>query len=263
MRSALFVNLLTEDNLPYYFRDIDGLFGRDERVGRVGAPLDRRGRSPLDRDPRLPDGHPCHRSGRARAGPHGAGEQAARSRPDDTAWTGVVYVTLQELATRIAHRNTGKVLDDPVGYEVMARVAADENLHHLFYRDLASAAIEVDPSAMVIAIERRGAHVRDAGHRHPRLRSARRGASPSAGIYDLTVHYEQILVPVVMRQWKVAEMTGLNAEAETQPRSVDPLSRPHGEGVGSRRGTTRAGRRLLLIQARCTGRGGGAGGWRS
>ncbi len=24
VRSALFVNLLTEDNLPYYFRDIDG-----------------------------------------------------------------------------------------------------------------------------------------------------------------------------------------------------------------------------------------------
>ena len=39
----------------------------------------------------------------------------------------LVYVTLQELATRIAHRNTGKLLDDPVGYAVMKRVAADEN----------------------------------------------------------------------------------------------------------------------------------------
>ena len=68
---------------------------------------------------------------------------------------------------------------------------------------------------MMIAIEQRGAHVRDAGHRHPRLRRARASASPRAGIYDLNVHYEQILVPVVLRQWKVAEMTGLNAEAET------------------------------------------------
>ena len=33
VRSALFVNLLTEDNLPYYFRDIDGLFGRDGSWG--------------------------------------------------------------------------------------------------------------------------------------------------------------------------------------------------------------------------------------
>src|SRR5262245_60993517 len=29
VRSALFLNLLTEDNLPYYFGNIDRLFGRD------------------------------------------------------------------------------------------------------------------------------------------------------------------------------------------------------------------------------------------
>ena len=28
---------------------------------------------------------------------------------------GIVYVALQELATRIAHRNTGKLLEDPAG----------------------------------------------------------------------------------------------------------------------------------------------------
>jgi len=36
----------------------------------------------------------------------------------------------------------------------MKRVAADENLHFLFYRDLVSAAIELDPSDMVAEIER-------------------------------------------------------------------------------------------------------------
>ena len=41
VRSSLFVNLLTEDNLPYYFRDIDGLFGRDGAWGDVGPPVDR------------------------------------------------------------------------------------------------------------------------------------------------------------------------------------------------------------------------------
>ena len=29
IRSALFVNLLTEDNLPYYFRTIERMFGAD------------------------------------------------------------------------------------------------------------------------------------------------------------------------------------------------------------------------------------------
>ncbi len=30
VRSALFVNLLTEDNLPYYFRTIEQMFGADD-----------------------------------------------------------------------------------------------------------------------------------------------------------------------------------------------------------------------------------------
>ena len=35
-----------------------------------------------------------------------------------------------------------------------------------------------------------------------------------AGIYDFKIHHEQILVPVVLRHWKVAEVTGLSPEAE-------------------------------------------------
>ena len=106
------------------------------------------------------------------------------------------------------------MLDDPVGYELMARVAADENYHHLFYRDLASAAIELDPSAMMIAIDHEVRTFAMPGTGIPDFdKHAQRIAR--AGIYDLNVHYEQILVPVVMRQWKVAELTGLNAEAET------------------------------------------------
>src|SRR4051794_4043597 len=33
VRSALFVNLLTEDNLPYYFQSIDRMFGGDSAWG--------------------------------------------------------------------------------------------------------------------------------------------------------------------------------------------------------------------------------------
>ena len=35
-----------------------------------------------------------------------------------------------------------------------------------------------------------------------------------AGIYDLAVHHEQILVPVVVRAWDVEHVTGLSAEGE-------------------------------------------------
>ena len=57
-----------------------------------------------------------------------------------------VYLALQELATRIANHNTGKAVADAEGYTVMKRVAADENLHHLFYRDWCRRRLEIDPS---------------------------------------------------------------------------------------------------------------------
>ena len=116
VRSSLFVNLLTEDNLPYYFRDIDGLFGRDERWGdwarRWTAEEGRH--SIVIRDYLTVT--PGHRSGRARAGPHGAGEQGEVPARTPRARASSIS-RCRSSPTRIAHRNTGKVLDDPVGYE--------------------------------------------------------------------------------------------------------------------------------------------------
>ena len=41
VRSALLVNLLTEDNLPWYTRTISRMFGGDTAWGNVGTALDR------------------------------------------------------------------------------------------------------------------------------------------------------------------------------------------------------------------------------
>jgi acyl-[acyl-carrier-protein] desaturase len=124
-----------------------------------------------------------------------------------------VYVALQELATRIAHRNTGKLLDDRAGYDVMGRVASDENLHYLFYRDLVKAAIEVDPSGMVIAIEQQVREFAMPGVGIPGF-ADHAIAIAKAGIYDALLHHEQILVPVVLRYWNVGAIEGLDSEAE-------------------------------------------------
>ena len=37
VRSALLVNLLTEDNLPYYFRSVEQMFGKRRRRGAPGC----------------------------------------------------------------------------------------------------------------------------------------------------------------------------------------------------------------------------------
>src|SRR4051794_1960143 len=212
VRSALFVNLLTEDNLPYYFRTIEALFGADSIWGVwVRRWTAEEGRHSIVIRDYLTVTRSIDPIALERARMH---QVSTGITPDPgTPADGLVYVALQELATRIAHRNTGKLLDDRLGEKVMARVASDENLHFLFYRDLVTAALEVDPSTTVIALERQvrefempGTGIVDfADHA---------AAIARAGIYDLQLHHEQILVPVVLRQWGVEELEGLTREAE-------------------------------------------------
>ena len=124
-----------------------------------------------------------------------------------------MYVALQELATRIAHRNTGRLVGDPAGYDVMIRVAADENLHYLFYRDLGVGSDRARPERDGPAIERQVIGFEMPGGGIPGF--ARHAAAiAKAGVYDLVIHHEQILVPVVLRHWKIDHLDGLDTEAE-------------------------------------------------
>jgi acyl-[acyl-carrier-protein] desaturase len=137
----------------------------------------------------------------------------------------LAYVALQELATRISHRNTGNLLDDEAGYKVMARVAADENLHYLLYRDLVSAALEIDPSAAVLAIERQVRTFEMPGGGIPDF-AAHASAIAAAGIYDLALHHDQVLVPVVLRHWGIETIEGLSPEAQAaRDRTVAHIAR--------------------------------------
>ncbi|MDQ1491313.1 MAG: acyl-[acyl-carrier-protein] desaturase [Actinomycetota bacterium] len=211
VRDALFVNLLTEDNLPYYFHTIDNIFGPGvwgEWIRRWTAEEQRH--SIVIRDyltvTRALDPVELERGRMAQV------SGAVVPEPDTPADT-LVYVALQELATRVSHRNTGKLIGDPVGYEVMARVAADENLHYLFYRDLVSEAIALDPSAVVEAVDRQVRQFEMPGTGIHNF-TARARSIARAGIYDASLHYDQVLVPVVIRHWKLEEIEGLSPEAE-------------------------------------------------
>ena len=241
VRSALYVNLLTEDNLPYYFHTIERMYGSNEVWGTwVRRWTAEEGRhSIVIRDyltiTRAIDPIGLERARMAQVAGGLVPEPA-------TAVDGLVYVALQELATRISHRNTGKLLEDPAGYEVMARVAADENLHFLFYRDLVKAAIELDPSAVVLAVERQvrdfempGTGIIDFAE-HAR-------AIADAGIYDFLVHHDHILVPVVLRQWNLESIDGLTPEAEEARRKV--LKRMGQIGRAGRRMAERREERLV------------------
>lgn len=236
VRSSLFVNLLTEDNLPYYFATIDRLLTRSEAWGEWNRrwTAEEGRHSIVIRDyltvTRAVDPVALERARMAQVSRAEVPEPAT---PHEC----LVYVTLQELATRIAHHNTGKLVDDPVGYEVMKRVAADENRHHLFYRDVSSAALEVDPSGMVIAIERQVRDFEMPGTGIIDFETHAR-AIARAGIYDFQIHHTQILVPVVLTHWNVEGLTGLSDEAQQARdallRRIDRIGRV-GRRLASRR----------------------------
>ena len=54
------------------------------------------------------------------------GQQGQRTIRPDSMLDALSYVTFQELATRVSHRNTGKACAEPVADELLKRVAADE-----------------------------------------------------------------------------------------------------------------------------------------
>jgi len=210
VRSAIFVNLLTEDNLPYYTCALASAFGTGGAWGdwmrRWTAEEGRH--SIVLRDwvtvSRLMDPVVLERA-RMRQVSGGVAPEP---------WSAIgtmVYVALQELATRIAHFNTAKALDDPAGYEIMKRVAADENLHFLFYRDLVGAAIELDPSGVVLEIERvvQGFAMPGTGITGYRDHAA---SIADEGIYSVAVYHDQVLAPT-LRFWQVEELTGLDAKS--------------------------------------------------
>lgn len=212
VRSALIVDLLTEDNLPYYFETIYNLFGKHEPWGvwarRWTAEEGRH--SIVIRDylqvTRAVDLDELERGRMAQVS---LGEVP---RPESVA-DGLAYVTMQELATKISHRNTGRLLSDKVGYQVMAQVAGDEQLHHVFYRDAATAALEIDPDGMVMAIDRQVRNFAMPGTGIPNFKvHAKRIAD--AEIYDFRIHHDLILKPMVVDQWRLPELEGLSPEAE-------------------------------------------------
>jgi acyl-[acyl-carrier-protein] desaturase len=215
VRRAVLVNLLTEDNLPYYTRALTTAFGSTgpwgEWICRWTAEEGRHAIVLRDwvtvtgfLDPVALE--------RARMQQVSAGVAPV---PWSTG-ASLVYLALQELATRVAHHNTAKALDDPAGYEIMKRVAADENLHFLFYRDLASAAIELEPSQMVSAIERVVKTFAMPGVGIDGFR-AHTMAIADAGIYSLSIFHDQVLNPI-LRTWQVDKLTldgpGSKAQAD-------------------------------------------------
>jgi acyl-[acyl-carrier-protein] desaturase len=115
------------------------------------------------------------------------------------------------VGTRVAHRNTGKLSGDEGLDKLLSRIATDENLHMVLYRDLFLAALELDPARALTALTTEVVGFAMPGTGIPGF--VRRAAVVArAGIYDLAIHRDQVLQPL-LRFWDVFDRQ-LPPEAE-------------------------------------------------
>jgi acyl-[acyl-carrier-protein] desaturase len=210
-RTALEVNLLTEDNLPSYHREIQRAFGRDGAWGTwVHRWTAEEGRHAYAiRDYLLVTrGVDPHDLEHARMNVMQTGYDA-----DDKPLLHVLaYVSFQELATRISHRNTGRYTSDPLAEKLLTRVATDENLHMVFYRNLITAGLQLAPDATLQAITDEITNFAMPGAIIPGF-TRKAAAIAHAGIYDLRIHHDDILMPL-LRHWNIFHLTGLGPTGE-------------------------------------------------
>ncbi|WP_040768367.1 acyl-ACP desaturase [Tsukamurella sp. 1534] len=212
-RVAMITNLLTEDNLPSYHRTIADNFSLDGAwgtwVGRWTAEENRHSIALRDYllvtrsvDPvKLERDRMTHLE-LGVAAPDGYGGVLDQ----------VVYVTIQELATRVSHRQTARVCAEPIADALLKRVATDENLHMIFYRNITAAALDVSPDQVMQSILRVTTHFVMPGEGKPDFR--RNGVlMVKHGIYDLRQHLDDVLLPI-FKIWRVFERDDLSAEGE-------------------------------------------------
>lgn len=208
-KAAMVLNLLTEDNLPSYHREISDNLGRDgawgEWLNRWTAEENRhstvmrdylvvtRGVDPVA----LENARMAHMS----HGYDSGGRDGLHT---------LSYVTFQELATRVSHRNTGIATGDPIADRMLQRVAKDENLHMLFYRNVGAAALRLAPNQTMRAI---ADEVRDFEMPGSGMENfGRMGAIIARGnIYDPASHLEDVVKPV-LKIWKTADLPDLSGD---------------------------------------------------
>lgn len=211
-RTSLLLNLLTEDNLPSYHHEIAGLFGRDGAWGtwvhRWTAEEGRHSIAIRDYLLATRSVDPVELE-RARMTHMGAGYVSPHTHH---VLNSLAYVSFQELATRISHRNTGSYSGDKLCDQLLQKVANDENLHMVFYRNLLSAGFELAPDQTMLAVldvvrnfQMPGAGVENFGRKSVQI--------AVAGIYNLRIHRDEVLAPV-LRNARVFERTDLGPEGE-------------------------------------------------
>ncbi|MFY2858802.1 acyl-ACP desaturase [Mycobacterium sp. THU-M104] len=215
---AIVQNLLTEDNLPSYHREIAMNFSMDgpwgQWVNRWTAEEARHSTALRDYlvvtravDPVELEKLRLEQMTRGFSpGQNSQGDMFAESIFDS-----VMYVSFQELATRVSHRNTGKVAGDPIAEQLMARVSHDENLHMIFYRDVSAAGLDIAPNQAMRSVHKILRNFKMPGFTVPEFRR-KAVIIAVGGVYDPRIHLDEVVMPV-LKKWRIFEREDFTGEA--------------------------------------------------
>ena len=215
---AMVQNLLTEDNLPSYHREIAMNFGMDgawgQWVNRWTAEENRHGIALRDYlvvtravDPVALEELRVEQVTRGFSpGQNQQGDLFAESLFDS-----VIYVSFQELATRVSHRNTGKACNEPIADQLLQRVSGDENLHMIFYRDVTEAGLDIAPNQAMKSLHRVLRNFKMPGFTVPEFRR-KAVIIAVGGVYDPRIHLDDVVMPV-LKKWRIFEREDFTGEA--------------------------------------------------
>lgn len=212
LTQALHVNLLTEDGLPYYtatlLRDLppshpfrDWIYQWTAEEGRHGPTI----------------ANWMYKSGQVDMHEIEDSRMAMMRHPDtpqpESFVESIIYPSIQEPATEVSHRNTLKQLPTThkIGRKAISEVVGDEVKHGNFYKDLTLRAIEVNPSLVVIGLERQIKTFAMPGKSIPGFDEKSKEIA-KAGIFNL----EELrkIYGHLIDFWKIEELDGLSEEAE-------------------------------------------------
>jgi acyl-[acyl-carrier-protein] desaturase len=211
-RVAVAVNLLTEEGLPHFHRLIAKHLGDDnfwskwnnmwtaeeDRHGCVLRDYVRDGRLFNFRQIELMQFH----------------YQEAGFNPDwdEDPYKVFVYTTLQERATQISHKNTGKYVgeEEPLLNGILSSIAADEAKHFTFYRNVFKEILELDPERALESAKDIMPAIDMPGLSMPNFREIA-DVVRRVGIYGPRDYIK--IVEEVIGFWNIQNLTGLKSAA--------------------------------------------------
>jgi acyl-[acyl-carrier-protein] desaturase len=219
IRSSIYVNLLTEDNLPYYTLVIRSPIPKNHPLLAWSGQwtMEESRHSDVIRDfvltTRAID--PAY----LEAGRVVQMKKGEVPEPPSIAEM-LAYTSFQEKSTQISHGNTSKALDKVHGgKKIFGYVAGDELRHYNFYSGLVAAGLEIDPLTMLNAIFNQMNRFNMPGTGIPDFEEHSR-AIAEAGIYDLTKFHEEVVTPT-LKKWEIYDLDGLVPEAGKTISAID------------------------------------------